>query len=354
MKHQTIITFALFCLLHCLIPCARAEPFRIGVSAPLTGELSEYGVAVRRGFELAAAEAKSSSVNLFFEDNQYDARQSISAYRRLKDHNKIDLLFSWGEPTLHAIAPIVEREKTPTIAMSVDTAPAKDKQWILLSVNPPADFISVLQRSLAKAKPERIGMIVTDDPFTRGMYDEFIKSAEYKERTTLIATVSPLERDFKSTALKVSRPKFDAIGVFLLSGQVAQFYRELERTGFSGLSFGTDVFESTIEIKAAGPLMQGAIFANIKVPDQFRTRYVSQYRNESQLAFAYNGYIVAKWLFQEFKDDLNRSAESILSKIKTSPRNIPAKLMTSSEGHSYLHLTIVGKKVVEEKLQDLE
>ena len=144
------------------------------------------------------------------------------------------------------------------------------------------------------------------------------------------------------------------MGIFLLSGQVAQLYRELERTGYSGLSFGTDVFESTTEIKAAGPLMQGTIFANIKVPEHFSTLYLSQYGEESQLAFAYNGYIVATWLFQEFEDESNRSAESILSKIKTSPRNLPAKLMASSEGHSYLQLSIVGKKVVGERLENIE
>jgi branched-chain amino acid transport system substrate-binding protein len=326
---------------------AHGEPLRIGVSVPLTGDLAEYGVAVQRGFELAAAEAGGKTLEWSYEDNKYDGAQGILAYRRLRDSHKADLLFSWGEAPLHAIAPIAEREGMPTIAMSVDTVPVEGKKWTVLSVNPPSDFISTLYASLKEKSFSRMGFVVSDDPFTRGMYEEFLKAVRPPVATTLVATVTPGERDFKSIALKLARADFDAVGVFLLSGQVSQIYKELGRTKFSAQTFGTDVFESPTEIKAAGARMQGALYANIRVPKEFEARYLARYASNSQIAFAYNAYVVGRWLATDFRAfSAGADPATLLSAVLRGPQGEPIGIRRSEKGFSYLRFPIAVKKVV--------
>ena len=63
----------------------RAEPFTVGVAIPLTGDLAAYGAAVQNGFALSREDFPNSTVKIAFEDNRYDAKQSLSAYRALVD-----------------------------------------------------------------------------------------------------------------------------------------------------------------------------------------------------------------------------------------------------------------------------
>jgi ABC-type branched-subunit amino acid transport system substrate-binding protein len=346
------ITLALLCVLNQPVG---AEPFRIGVSAPLTGELAEYGKAVERGFTLAMERQGNSTPQLVFEDNQYDGRQSVAAYRRLKDMMKVDVLFSWGEPPLHAIAPIVEREHTPTLAMSVDTLPVRNSTWTMLSINPPSDFIATLQKTLRAKGFSRVGFVVTEDPFLQGLYEEFQKSPDRKGEVALVGTVSPAEKDFKAISQKLARSHFDAVGIFLLSGQVSQLYRELEHTKFATPTFGTDVFESPTEIKAAGKGIQQSIYANVKVPKEFKNLYTSRFASESQLAFAYNAYVVGTWLREAFRETpAGVSPDAILAVLAKGPRDEGIPLKRSRENFNYLQFPLVTKQIVGETFEDLE
>jgi hypothetical protein len=71
----------------------------------------------------------------------------------------------------------------------------------------------------------------------------------------------------------------DALGIFLLPGQVAQFYTELQKQNVNVPSFGSDVFDSVSEIKAAHGAMNGAVLAHHVVTDSFRTSYVEKFGN---------------------------------------------------------------------------
>ncbi len=70
---------------------ADGETFKIGVIGPLTGGGAAYGIAVKNGAELAAAEINEAGgingyqVEILSQDDELNAEKSVNAYNALKD-----------------------------------------------------------------------------------------------------------------------------------------------------------------------------------------------------------------------------------------------------------------------------
>jgi ABC-type branched-subunit amino acid transport system substrate-binding protein len=336
-----------------------AEPFTVGVALPLTGDLAAYGHAVRNGFTMSAAESPSSKVQMRFEDNRYDARESLSAFRKLVDQQKVDLLFSWGETPLQSIAPLIERTGVPTLVMSLDPTPAYGKKWIVVTVNHPRDFIKVLRERLRKQGVHSVGFILTEDPFLQALYQEFAASALPDETVGLIGSVTPGDTDLRSLTLKASREKYDALGIYLLAGQIQRFYREAARIGFAPVTFGTDGFESREEVEASGKAMHGAIYPNLAVPEDFQRRYVATFHRNDQISFAYNAYIVGLWIHSTFGTPVGPSSikpdrESVRKALMAASFQGGATLMVSPQNSTHIAFPLVVREITQDGFRDIE
>ena len=114
-----------------------AHVFRIGVSLPLTGDLAEYGSAVRNGIQLAQSRfpSKFQHLDLLYEDNRYDGKTALTILQKFRASN-VDLIYSWGEIPFNAIAPIIEKSKVPLTAYSLDNKAAVNSKFIILTSNP--------------------------------------------------------------------------------------------------------------------------------------------------------------------------------------------------------------------------
>jgi outer membrane PBP1 activator LpoA protein len=70
-------------------PClseSHPDRFVVGLILPLSGELADYGAALRRGFELAEEDApeRFKYLDLRYQDSQYDQKTALSAFRFLE------------------------------------------------------------------------------------------------------------------------------------------------------------------------------------------------------------------------------------------------------------------------------
>ena len=350
MKRELLSIFAILVIGNC--PLA-AEPFKVGVSAPFTGDLAEYGEAVRNGFEMSASEFSGGELRFIYEDNQYDAKAALTAYRKLVSGEKIDLLFSWGEAPLHAIAPLVQRQGIPTVAMSVDTTPAEDNSSVIISINTPSQLVERLRRDLRSRGIKRIGFVVTEDPFTQGLYDIFSKTTLPDETVELIATVPAAEKDFKTIATKVVGSPYDAIGVYLLSGQVQALYRELGKLRFVRPSFGSDVFESRSEIEGSGPAIEGAVYPNIFVPNEFRDQYRTRFGKDSQMSYAYNSYVVGRWFFGALGKGKDGTNYTVFERLRSVAVGESVKLEYAPHNVSFLSFPLVVRRVHTGNFEDV-
>ena len=194
------------------------EKFKVGVSAPLTGDLAEYGAAVRQGIELASSEDEHSFKNLqfIFEDNQYEGSKAVSAFQKLTNIDAVRVIYNWGEPTLHSIAPIAERQRVPVVAMSLDPAPANGKKYVLRSINYSDQYASKLMQYLRSKGLKNIAIINSEDPFLNSMIAGLKRHLAQGETLEVFATVNPNDQDFKSQIARLKTRKFDVVGVYVV------------------------------------------------------------------------------------------------------------------------------------------
>jgi ABC-type branched-subunit amino acid transport system substrate-binding protein len=274
---------ALFVTLCCVLLCgsATAAPFTVEVSAPLSGDFVEYGTVVRRGFEMAALEWPSSTVQVVFEDNQYSATKTITAHRALTAARPIDLLFLWGEVPYNGIAPLLERSRTPTIVVGFETAIGVGKEWIIVGVPKIRHLVAPLAHHLTRGKHRAIALVVVEDPFYSSNATELQRAVEPGSVDFTTFSVLPTETDFRSTALRIKKGGYDAVGVLVLPGQIRAVYKQLATLGVTIPSFGTDSFESRDEVAASGPAIIGSLYSSFQVPDTFATRYREKYRDDT-------------------------------------------------------------------------
>lgn len=115
---------------------AGGNTIKIGMVAPLSGEIAVYGTSVRDAAQLAIDEINANGgingkdLELIVYDNKGDATESITLFNRLVDNDKIDALVGPViSSTSMAVAPLVEDAGIPMITptgTNIDITPISD------------------------------------------------------------------------------------------------------------------------------------------------------------------------------------------------------------------------------------
>ena len=90
-----------------------SEPIKIGVIAPLSGPVADYGEEIRQGVLAATG---TSTVQLLFEDDKCDPKEAVSTFQKLTEFNKIKFIIgpACGSPQ-EAIVPLLKDKNVLTI-----------------------------------------------------------------------------------------------------------------------------------------------------------------------------------------------------------------------------------------------
>jgi ABC-type branched-subunit amino acid transport system substrate-binding protein len=101
---------------HLLLFCAfvsssfgLTDVLKIGVVAPLSGDLYKYGEALRNTLTLAHEDTPDFKVQLFFEDNECKPAMTNLATRRLISLNHVDVIFDPYTSEANIVAPIADK-----------------------------------------------------------------------------------------------------------------------------------------------------------------------------------------------------------------------------------------------------
>jgi branched-chain amino acid transport system substrate-binding protein len=325
--------------------------YKIGVSLPLSGDLAQYGSAVRNGINLARARfpEKFKGIEFSYEDNRYDAKTSLSVLRKFQTKN-VDLLYSWGEVPFNAIATTADKECLPLAAYSLDNTLAKGSRCIILTSNDPHTLTAPLVRALRKRGAKRFAVVKMEDPYINAVIDGFRSNLHESEELLTLSLALPGEFDMRSHALRAKAATFDALGVYLYPGQISEFYRQMKMLKLTHFSFGTDIFENPSEVKSSGGAMEGAIYPNFSMPEWFPAEYRARFSDEAQMSYAYNSYawavIAAHALSSHPRKLTSREIVDKLKSVTGSEGDVRFAPRLSSDGVFYYEFPIVIRKIV--------
>ena len=220
----------LFILVFGVLPNTAAAQIKIGIAEALTGNASQYGVAIRKGFELAAGEIASSGgingqkLELVIEDEQGKKEEAINVFKKLIFQDKVLLLFG---PTLsnsaQAADPVAQAAKVVVFGTS-NTADGITSigNYVFRNSVTEADILpATLKVSAQKTGFSKVAVLYgNDDIFTRSSYDNFKKALQdLKIGVTTTETFAKGDVDFKPQLTKIKGTNPDAI---VLSALVAE------------------------------------------------------------------------------------------------------------------------------------
>jgi branched-chain amino acid transport system substrate-binding protein len=220
----------LFILVFGVLPNTAAAQIKIGIAEALTGNASQYGVAIRKGFELAAGEIASSGgingqkLELVIEDEQGKKEEAINVFKKLIFQDKVVLLFG---PTLsnsaQASDPVAQAAKVVVFGTS-NTADGITSigDYVFRNSVTEADILpATLKAAAQKTGFTKVAVLYgNDDIFTRSSYDNFKKALQdLKIGVTTTETFAKGDVDFKPQLTKIKGTNPDAI---VLSALVAE------------------------------------------------------------------------------------------------------------------------------------
>jgi len=203
---------------------------KIGVAEALTGNAAQYGVPIRKGFELAAGEINGSGgingqkIELIVEDEQGKKEEAINVFKKLIFQDKVLMLFG---PTLsnsaQASDPVAQGAKVVVFGTS-NTADGITSigNYVFRNSVTEADILPVtLKVAAQKTGLKKVAVLYgNDDIFTKSGYDNFKKALEaLKIPVTTTETFAKGDVDFKPQLTKIKASNADAI---VLSALVAE------------------------------------------------------------------------------------------------------------------------------------
>lgn len=270
---------------------------KIVILAPLSGPVSEYGIATVNGIELAKKNNPDlkNQFDILIEDNQYDPSVTVGLYRKYRSDKTVKLIYNWGSNPSGSIIPIADKECFPlfTVDLSISEYQKNKKEGqncVFNFVNSELDVTKPLAEYLIKMNYRKIGIIKTENAYINGIIRGLIANSNHKFDLEIVSAVDQSLVDFSPLILKMKNKTFDSLGIFIFPGQLRKFYQQMQTLKYEIPTFGTDVFESKEEIRLAGKNMQGAVYSHLDVSNEFRKLYNKNFSNDSQITSAGAAY----------------------------------------------------------------
>jgi len=202
------------------------DPIVIGISLPLTGDFSEPGKGVQRGYEAWAKIVNDSGgllgrqVELKILDDQSNADRVVSDYEQLLGKDKVDLVF--GPFSTRLVVPSARVAEEYGMAFVEPAGAAADvfnqgfKNLFYAAPAVADDHYNHLAEYLiglpAAERPKTAAYAAMDDPFAQGTaYGLKAKLEKAGIRTVVNEVYPPNTTDFGSIAAKIADSKADIV-----------------------------------------------------------------------------------------------------------------------------------------------
>ena len=188
MKKVVVLSLISAMMLSAFAGCGKkdsgSDAIRIGGTGPLTGGAAVYGMAAKRGAEIAVEEINALGglqFELKYEDDTHDAEKAVNAYNALKDWGVQVSLGSVTSSPCVATAAETYADRifalTPS-ASATDVTKDKDNMFQMCFSDPNQGSASA-QYISEKALGTKIAIIYkNDDVYSTGIYETFMDKAD--------------------------------------------------------------------------------------------------------------------------------------------------------------------------------
>lgn len=312
-----------------------STPVKIGMSGPLTGPASAYGIAVKAGMEIAVEEINAlGGLQLEFraEDDEADGEKAVSAYNTLKDWGMQIMAGTVTTGACNAVAPEAVNDKifllTPSASgESVANAGANTFQMCFTDPNQGANAAQLMaDKNLATA----IGIIYdSSDAYSTGLYNGFMDKA--KELNLNIVAETSFTNDSKadlSTQVTLCKDAgADLVFLPFYYTEASQVLTYANKIGYAPTFFGCDGMDGITTVEGLDmALVEGLLLmtpfdahASDDATKAFTAKFTEKMDGLEPNQFAADGYDVIYSLYAALTAaglDGSASAEEICAALQ--------------------------------------
>jgi branched-chain amino acid transport system substrate-binding protein len=306
------------------------ETYKIGVIAPLTGNVSVYGIAVKNAAELAKDEINAAGgiggkmVELVIMDDKGDSTEGVSAFNKLVSDGITVVLGPVTSGVTGAVTSIANSEGivmlTPTSTADTSTTESdyvfrscfKDSYQGIMG----AKFLS--ENGYTKAAV----LYCAGDTYSKGLRDAFVAAAPDFGIEVVVdeASSSMDDTDFTTQATKIAAAGADSLfAAYYYNAAGPYIIPQTRAAGFTGAVMGPDGFDGIVPDYITGTMADynNVFFTNhysteseSEIVQNFITNYNAAY-GETPNALAALGYDGIYMLFKAIGEAESTEAAAV-------------------------------------------
>ena len=281
---------------------------KVGMSGPLTGGASAYGLAVKAGMEIAVEEINAKGgLQLEFnaQDDEADGEKAVSAYNVLKDWGMQVMAGQVTTGAALAVAPESVSDNmfnlTPSAsAESLATTGDNIFQMCFIDPNQGASAAELVSTKYAGSK---VGIIYdSSDDYSSGLYKGFSANAATMG-VEIVATTSYTadnKADLSTQVTKCQEAGADLVFLPIYYTEAAQILSYANRIGYTPKFFGCDGMDGILTVEgfdtalAEGLALMTPFDANAsdEATQSFVTKFKERMNGLVPNQFAADGYDV--------------------------------------------------------------
>lgn len=189
---------------------------KIGILAPLSGEYAVAGENMEKGMRLALSlyqeKHPNQTISFVVEDDGWDVKKGISAYKKLVSIDHIDALMMLSTPVIDAIHEDIKKTTMPVMQIGIQTIGIAPDNIFQMSPSPEMPIESFAKYINSNFDLKKVAVLYDNTAGGILFYKAFKNS--YKGNTS--AMVVNKKDDLKGYANKISNDGYDGV-VFLNS-----------------------------------------------------------------------------------------------------------------------------------------
>ena len=191
----------------------QSESITLGLMLPLTGDYSAAGQNMQKGMELALDQFRKKNpgvvIKTVVEDDAYDAKKGVSAYRKLMDLDHVDAILMLSTPVIDAIHEDVVKAGIPVIQLGVQTAGVADDNIFQFSpaAEAPIGYLANYLGNDSGFYTKKVAVVYDNSSAQISFFDAF-KKGYLHEFTPLMVNGKDKLRGY---ATKIASENYDAV-----------------------------------------------------------------------------------------------------------------------------------------------
>ena len=292
---------------------AGAGTVKIGMSGPLTGSASAYGLAVRAGMEVAVEEINAKGglqIDFKAEDDEADGEKAVSAYNALKDWGMQVMAGQVTTGSALAVAPesVADNMFNLTPSASAEDLALAGPNIFQMCFTDPNQGASAAELVSTKFAGSKVGIIYdSSDDYSSGLYKGFSEKAA-ELGVEIVATTSFTADNKADLSTQVTQCKdagADLVFLPIYYTEASQILSYANKIGYAPKFFGCDGMDGILTVEgfdtslAEGLVLMTPFDANAS--DEATQSFVAKFKEKMDglvpNQFAADGYDVIYALY---------------------------------------------------------